>query len=189
MSRAAGVHAVPGPRELLAPLDGFYSREGRPLLVLEPLAPEALPEPARTLLVHHRDMTGTLERHHGGTIHLQVLSGRRDGDSYWRESVLRLDGTEEPVEFGAIHIHLGRFPEPWRRQILEEHRPLGGILNASGMPYSSRPAGYFRVAADAFIADALGARPGEWLHGRRNTLRNAAGEPLAEIVEILAPGP
>ena len=187
MSPAARLGTAPAPRELLAPLDGFYARAGRPPLELEPLPAAALPEPARTLLVHHRDMTGTLERHHGGTIHLRVLSGRQDGDSYWRESVLRLDGSERPVEFGAIHIHLDRFPEAARAQILEEHRPLGGILNAGGIPYSSRPAGYFRVAADPFIAEALGARPGERLHGRRDTLRNAAGEPLAEIVEILAP--
>lgn len=174
-------------RELLGPLDGFYQRAGRALLEFEPLAAAELPEPARSLLVHHRDMTRTLEQFHRGTIRLRVLSSHRSGPDYWRESALLLDGAGRPVEFGAIHINLDRFLEPWRTLVLEEHRPLGGILNASGLPYSSRPAGYFRVAADSFMAGALDATPGGWLFGRRNTLRDAAGNPLAEIVEILPP--
>lgn len=178
---------VTSSRALVGPLDGFYRREGRALLEFEPLAAAEVPEPARSLLVHHRDMTRSLEQFHRGTIHLRVLSSHRTGPDYWRESVLLLDGSDLPVEFGAIHINLERFLEPWRTLILEELRPLGGILNASGLPYSSRPAGYFRVAADSFIAAALAARPGQRLYGRRNTLRDAAGNPLAEIVEILPP--
>ncbi|MFN0067280.1 MAG: hypothetical protein ACKVYV_06545 [Limisphaerales bacterium] len=173
---------------MLAPLDGFYHRAGRPLLAFEPRQESALPEPARSLLVHDRDMTRTLEQFHRGTIHLQVLSSHRADAGYWRESVLRLDGSGCPVEFGAIHIHLDRFQDPWRRLILQEHLPLGGILNASGLPYSSRPAGYFRVVADSFMAESLGARAGGPLYGRRNTLRDLQGSPLAEIVEILPPG-
>jgi chorismate-pyruvate lyase len=186
---AAAPPATAGPpsRELLAPLDGFYRRAGRPLLAFEPRPEPGLPEPARSLLVHDRDMTRTLEQFHRGTIHLRVLSSRQAGADYWRESVLRLDGSGQPVEFGAIHIHLDRFQDPCRRLILEEQLPLGGILNSSGLPYSSRPAGYFRVIADAFMAGALDARAGEPLYGRRNTLRDAQGRPLAEIVEILPP--
>lgn len=184
---AQSVTAPPPSRELLEPLDGFYRRAGRPLLQFEPRLESGLPEPARSLLVHERDMTRTLEQFHRAAIHLRVLSSHQAGAGYWRESVLRLDGSDRPVEFGAIHIHLDRFPEPWRGRILEEHRPLGGILNASGLPYSSRPAGYFRVIADSFMAEALDARAGEPLYGRRNTLRDAHSRPLAEIVEILPP--
>lgn len=174
---------------LLAPLRGHYVSAGRRLPRWEQVDPAEIPEPQRSLLVHERDMTRTLEQFHRDKIHLRVLSSRRDGESYWRESALELDGSGQVVEYGAIQIFLDRFSEPWRSQILGEHLPLGGILNESGMPYTSRPSGYFRCEPDEFIRAAL--RLGEVsvpaLYGRQNTLTGADGRPLAEIVEILPP--
>lgn len=173
------------PRSEAHPLDEFYVRAGRALLPFTVVSGDAVPEPYRALLVHERDMTRTLEQHHGGSIHLRVLSSHHAGDAYWRESVLELDGSDQPVEFGAIKIHLDRFPEPWRTRILEEHLPLGGILNASGIRYTSRPAAYLRFKPDHFITCALHLERADALHGRQNTLRDLAGRTLAEIIEIL----
>ena len=89
-------------------LEDFHRRHGRPLPQFEILAAEAVPEPERSLLVHDRDMTRTLERHHGDTIHLRVLSRFHEGDVYGRESILQLDRSDRPVEYGAIRIHLDR---------------------------------------------------------------------------------
>lgn len=169
------------------PLDEFFHRQGRPLPAFEVVGADAIPEPYHALLVHERDMTRTLEQFHGAAIHLRVLSRHREAGAYCRESVLELDGSNRPVEFGAIKIHLDRFPEPGRTQILEEHRPLGGILNASGRAYTSRPSAYLRFAADEFIREALHLRNAARLYGRQNTLRDAHGHPLAEIIEILPP--
>jgi chorismate-pyruvate lyase len=167
------------------PLDEFYAEAGRGRPVAEAVPAAAVPEPHRALLVHERDMTRTLEQHHGGRIHLRVLRSWHADGAYWRESVLELDGSGRPVEFGAIKIHLARFAEPWRGQILAEHRPLGGILNASGLAYTSRPTAFLRFAPDAFITAALGSASGRPLYGRQNALRDAAGGVLAEIIEIL----
>lgn len=172
-------------RAAVQPLDEFYLRQQRSLPVFETIPPEAIAEPYRSLLVHERDMTRTLERFHGAPIHLRVLSRHREAGAYCRESVLELDGSNQPVEFGAIKIHLDRFPEPGRTRILEEHRPLGGILNASGRAYTSRPTAYLRFTADDFITQALGITQPAFLFGRQNTLRDSAGHVLAEIIEIL----
>lgn len=174
-------------RSQVHPLDEFYLRDGRALLDFATVPAAEVPEPYRTLLVHDRDMTRTLEQFHGGVIHLRVLSSYHEGDAYWRESVLELDGSDRPVEFGAIKIHLNRFPEPWRSQILAEHLPLGGILNASGIAYTSRPTAFLRFQADDFIGRAFGLTGPAALYGRQNTLREAAGNVLAEIIEILPP--
>lgn len=181
--------AAPSRTISLAPLRGLCARAGRPLPEWDAVSPDDVPEPQRTLLVHARDMTRTLEQFHRGTIVLRVLASGRTGSEYWRESALRIEGTGQVVEFGAIQIFLDRFPEPWRSLILEEHRPLGGILNASGIPYASAPSGYFRCRPDAFIRSALGLPDAAvgWLYGRQNTLSGADGLPLAEIVEILPP--
>ncbi|MBL9173653.1 MAG: hypothetical protein JNL10_08980 [Verrucomicrobiales bacterium] len=175
------------PTSAIQPLDEFYRRQQRALPAFDVIPADALPEPQRSLLVHNRDMTRTLEQFHGAPIHLRVLSRHRDGNAYWRESALELDGTNRPVEFGAIKIHLDRFPEPGRSQILDEHRPLGGILNASGRPYTSRPTAYLAFEADDFIARALNFSGPAMLFGRQNTLRDADGAILAEIIEILPP--
>ncbi|MCW5557026.1 MAG: hypothetical protein KIT22_04190 [Verrucomicrobiae bacterium] len=178
--------AVPATNPI-HPLDEFFRRQGRPLPAFEVVAPDAIPDPYHALLVHERDMTRTLEYFHKAAIHLRVLSRHREAGAYCRESVLELDGSNRPVEFGAIKIHLDRFPEPGRTEILEERRPLGGILNASGRAYTSRPSAYLRFAADEFIRGALLLSHAASLYGRQNTLRDAEGQPLAEIIEILPP--
>ena len=172
---------------LAHPLDEFYAAMGLSLPPLEEVHGEAMPEPYKRLLVHHSDMTPTLEEFHDRDIHLRILGRRRRADSYFREVVLLLDGTDQAVEFGAIKIHLTRFSARARRQILEEVRPLGHIMEECGVKHSSRPKAYLRLASDRFINEALGLTGANVLYGRRNTLLDPRERPLAEIVEILPP--
>ena len=138
-------HRPSAERSPVHPLDDFYAWNQRPLIPYEVISPAEMPEPARSLLVHERDMTRTLEQFHLGSLHLRVISRRRNEESYWRESVLELDGSNQPVEFGAIRIDLSRFAEPWRSRILEEHLPLGGISTpaASGTRAAPPPTSAF----------------------------------------------
>ena len=170
---------------LVHPLDEFYQQMGLALPPLQQVDGEAVPRPYKQLLVHHDDMTPTLEKYYGRDIHLRLLSRRRKGSSYFREVVLLLDGTDQPVEFGAIKIYLDRFGAEARRQILEE--PLGRILQECGVKHSSRPRAFLRLASDHFINDALQLTGANVLFGRRNTLFDPQERPLAEIVEILPP--
>ena len=132
-------------------------------------------------------MTSTLEQFHGRPIHLEVVSIEIHGNVLHREVVLVLDETHEAVEFGATRVHLDRFPEPWRGLILAGERPLGGILNAWGIAYRSRPSAFFRTGGDERIRSALGLPGSVSLYGRRNTLSDPEGLPLADILEILPP--
>lgn len=176
------------PASVLSPLAEYHLKVGRPLPRGQSVPSTEIPEPYRALLVHERDMTRTLEQFHGRRIHLEVLNRALGGDgTYWREVVLRLDGTNAPVEFGAIVIYLDRFPEPWRSRILEERLPLGALLNASGLVYFSKPSAYLQFECDGFVRQIFGLQGTPTLFGRRNTLRDASGQPLAEIVEILPP--
>ena len=154
---------------------------------IERVAGEKMPEPHKTLLVHDNDMTSTLEKFHGGKIHLAVARRQQDGSFYFREVVLVLSGSEKPVEFGAIKINLALFePEP-RKLILEERLPLGRILHDYSVPYTSHPQAFLRIQSDDFINRELQLQESRWLYGRRNTLTNPKNESLAEIVEILPP--
>ena len=189
---ASAASAAKPMRPLLHPLDDFYAREGRTLPPVTEIDGLAMPEPYRSLLVHDNDMTSTLEKFYSQALHIEVHSRCREGvgdgqDFYGRELILAGDGLERPVEFGAIQIRLDLVPPAVREEILAERRPLGGILNAADVKYSSHPAGFLRFASDAFINQMLKLSGAHILHGRRNTLFDAKGEPLAEIVEILPP--
>ena len=133
------IAATSSNQSIAYPLDEFYARTGLVLPPLDQVDGEAVPEPYKSLLVHERDMTSTLEGFHKAGIHLRLVSRQRRGDDYFREVVLVLDGTETPVEFVAIRIDLARFPEPAREAILKELFPLGHILKDCAIEYQSRP--------------------------------------------------
>jgi chorismate-pyruvate lyase len=176
-----------GIQSIAYPLDEFYARSGLTLPPLDQIDGEAVPEPYKSLLVHDRDMTSTLEDFHGAGVHLRLLGRERNGADYFREVLLVLDGSERPVEFGAIQIHLARFPAAAQREILEERYPLGHVLKDHNIPFLSRPQAFLRIASDKLINALLGLYGAHVLYGRRNTLLTPAGESLAEIVEILPP--
>ncbi len=169
------------------PLDEFYLAAGLPLPLIEPVPGEAVPEPFRSLLVHERDMTPTLEQFHGRDIHLEVLRSYVRGDFYFREVVLRLDGTEQAVEFGGNRISLALFPPRAQRLILEEHMPLGRILKECAIAHINHPKAFLRVEADDLIKRSLRLNGRPVLYGRCNLMVDPQNRPLSQIVEILPP--
>jgi chorismate-pyruvate lyase len=169
------------------PLDEFYARSGRELPPIKRLLPTEVPEPYQALLVHQSDMTSTLENFHRGRIHLDVVGRDRTNGNYFREVVLRLDGSNKPVEFGAIKINLQLFPQPAQERILQERHPLGRILKECGITYHSRPRAFLRIVSDSLMNQLLDLPQAQPLYGRRNTLFDAQDRHLADIVEILPP--
>lgn len=169
------------------PLDEFYARAGLPMPPLEIIDGQLLPEPQKTLLVHQNDMTSTLEKFHRRGVHLEVLGRRHEGDAYFREVLLRLDDTDQPVEFSAIRINLALFGPEARDEILRERKPLARILADHRIPQCSRPSAYLRLESDSLINGILGLSGTQVLYGRRDTLLDPQGRPLAEVVEILPP--
>lgn len=165
----------------------MYAARGETLPNIARVTPEEMPEPARTLLVHTSDMTSTLENFYGDKLRVSVLGSRTVGHEYFRGVALRLQGSGRPVEFGATKVNLNLLPLEAQQEILREEQPLGRILAIFAVGFASRPAGYLRVASDAFINRTLNLSAPHTLYGRRNTLWDAWDRPLAEIVEILPP--
>ena len=172
---------MPAMREL-APLAVF-----RPLPRIDRIEAADLPPPYRALLDHARDMTSTLEAFHKGRIELRVLNSSMNHSRYQREVLLMLEHSKMPVEHGAIQIVLDAFPPAGQKLILEGRRPLGAILEACAIDYTSRPSAFLRVESDEAIGRALNLPKGRALFGRCNTLSDGKGRVLAEIVEILPP--
>lgn len=180
---------VPTALPIAYPLDDFYAQQGLVLPPIDAVEGKDVPQHYKTLLVHADDMTPTLEKFHGAQVHLTVMRRQQRGDFYFREVVLSLDGSNRPVEFGAIKMNLTLFSAAARKLILEEREPLGHILRDCAVAHASRPKAYLRVESDEFINRALQITGRHTLYGRRNTHFDTQNRPLAEIVEILPPEP
>jgi len=128
-------------------------------------------------------MTSTLSRFHGGEVELEVFQEPSDEDCYVREVLLKVGG--KPVEYGLIRIYLENFPDEIRKEILEAGKPLGAILNESGLRYSSRPGGFLKISGETFCPDFFPSAGSKFLFGRYNTLLNEDQRVLARIIEIL----
>jgi hypothetical protein len=172
---------------LLMPLHFFYERDQRRLPAVEFVPPSAMPANERELLVHDHDMTSALVEYHRSPIDLQVVRREMSADYLLRLVVLTRRELPVPVEFGAIGIRLESFEPALRAEIEEGRKPLGGLLAEYQVRYLSQPHAYFKVPADAFIADLLAEPEGTILWGRCNSLALPDGEVFADIVEILPP--
>lgn len=176
------------PDSFFYPLSEFYSRAKLSPPHIEAISGSDVPEPYRQLLVHNTDMTPTLEQFHNSRIHLELLGRDRRGSFYYREVVLRLDHDEKPVEFGAIKVFLGQFPESAQEQILLEQVPMGRVLKECNVRHQTEAKHFLRIQPDALILKALEIETPVALYGRKAVISDLHGHPLSEIVEILPPG-
>src|ERR1700704_80374 len=113
---------------LFYPLNEFYDQLGLPLPAVVRVDGSDVPEPYRSLLVHDRDMTPTLEEAYSSAIELRVLAYSRRGNVFSRQIVLIPEGGARVVVFGAIKIYLEYFHAEAKRLVLERKQPLGTIL-------------------------------------------------------------
>ena len=172
---------------VLEPLQAFYAEAGRALPAIEAIDSDATPEPYRTLLVHHRDMTSALEAFHSQPIALQPRVMHRRDDLLSREVLLVGERDGRPVEYGAITIELSAFPEAAQAEVIEAKRPLGAILHDYGIAHRSEPSAFLRVVPDEHMRTVLHMNGCDRLYGRCNVLRRDDHAVLARVVEILPP--
>lgn len=173
--------------EVLYPLTLFRRNGGAALADCEIIEGSAVPEPYRSLLVHHGDMTSRLEAFHGGSIVLEVLHREHTPSAYRREVVLHIRETGTPVEYGAIEINLDAFTGELRDLIVQAELPLGGLLNRFRVKYRSEPRAFLRLGADLVMRDHFGMPEADHFYGRSNLLLDDSGRTLARIVELLRP--
>jgi chorismate-pyruvate lyase len=169
---------------LLFPLDVVYARSGVELPGVRPIAPDDIPLPYRSLLVHTSDMTLTLERHFGGRVALRPLATFASGPWYFRRVLLAQEYSGRPVEMGAIRIKVGAFADRIRRQVLRNEIPLGRLLRDGGVNYESRPKAFLAVTPNPEMMGVFWMREPRTLYGRRTEMIHD-GVKIGDIVEVL----
>ena len=171
-------------RGLLYPLDLVYERAGIAAPEAAEVAPEQIPLPYRSLLVHRDDMTPTLERHFGGRVVLRPLSVFRSGRSYFRRVLLVSEYAGQPVEMGAIRMELDAFDAPIRRKILENEIPFGRVVRDGRFDCRSEPTAFLAVKPNPEMMGVFWMREPSTLYGRRTRIVRR-GAVIGDIVEIL----
>jgi chorismate-pyruvate lyase len=149
------------------------------------IPPQEVPQPYQKLLVHDHDMTSELADFHGDSISLTVLHSQLNDPIYLREVTLHTATTGATVEYGLIQILLDSFPPDLRPRILAGDTPLGTILTSSGLPFRSKPQGFFTVPAQELDSIFPPSPTGKILFGRYNHLVAGESTIFARILEIL----
>ncbi len=151
-----------------------------------PVAPEEMPEPYRSLLVHTHHMTVTVEGFYGQPVTVAVLDHVRCGDVYGRKILLSLKETGEVVQFGMIEVDLAALSESVRAEIVAGKTPLGRVLIENDVLRSIRPLGFYRVELDAAMCTWFGLKEPQTTYGRLGVIFTG-DRPAIEVLEILAP--
>lgn len=175
---------MPSSQGLLYPLDVLYARAGVAAPDVMITSAARIPSPYRGLLVHHNEMTATLERHFGGPVTVRVLSTFSRGRSYFRRVVLVLKSTGRPVAMGGVRLRLDAFSRTIRAQILAEQVPLGRVLNEAGVPYESRPLAFLHMTPNADMMAVFWMPRAKTIYGRRTRVMLGSKQ-IGDIVEVL----
>ena len=179
-----GRSSRPNQSGLLYPLDLVYTRAGVEMPMVKVVAPEKIPQPYQSLLVHDTDMTLTLERHFGDRVTLRPLSTFTSGRSYFRRVLLVQEYSGRPVEMGAIRMRLDVFSQRLRSKILRNTIPLGRLLRDGRFQYRSHVKSYLKVTPNSEMMGVFWMREPRELYGRRTEVFHRDMK-IGDIVEVL----
>jgi hypothetical protein len=170
--------------DLLALLSLFPSADD--IAGHQTVAPEAVPQPYRDLLVHPHHMTVTVEAHHGDEVRTRILNVHRDGDSYARRILLELKGSGRVVQYGIVRVNLALCAPAVRDEIVAGQKPFGRILIDHDVMRRIEPTEFLQIVPGPNMVGWFGLARPEPTYGRL-ALIHCDERPAVELVEIVIP--
>ena len=167
-------------------LAGLFFSNLAELGSFEEVLVENTPEPYRQLLAHHEHMTVSVERFHGCPVDVKVLDTLRDGEFYSRKIVLHRQSDGAVVLFGIPRINLLLLGDDVRREILDEHTPLGRVLIEHNIMREVQLASLYRIAPGPGLCRLLQLAHPRTTYGRTAFIY-LDGYLAVELLEIVAP--
>lgn len=163
--------------------------DGLPLTSHVEHIPSALtPEPYKSLLVHDKHMTVTMESYHGCAVDVRVLEERLDGDDYCRKILLLKSGTQTVVQFGIVRLHLHFVSPAVRDEILAGNIPLGRVLINHDVLRQIDLGAILKITPGPQMIEHFHCQPGEITYGRLATIF-CDQKPAIDLFEVSAPLP
>lgn len=182
---------------MTAPSDDGAQNRGRELVEvfhssvdhfgeLRPILPEQLPKSARALLDHTSHMTVAMERFHGSPVGLRVVQRTDALTGYYAREILLHLADGRVVQHGIVRIDLERLPPDVAAAIRNESTPLGRILLDAGLHCDVHDVQLLSIATGPWLAKLFQAPSNATTFGRVARI-GLAGQPVIELLEILAP--
>jgi hypothetical protein len=172
------------PQEALAELCAGFTRTQNLVFDCEEITPEEMPQPFRQLLVHDRHMTRTLVAYYKSPLDLHVQEMHKVGNLYSRKIFLCPSETKGVVEHGLVRLDLKYMPELVKREILQEHAPLGAIMINHDIHQRIQARWYLRFPPDSSLLQWVDCQIPGPLYGRLGTIY-CDDEPVIEVLEIV----
>lgn len=172
------------PQEALAELCSGFVGSHQLRHDCQAVAPDDIPQPFRTLLVHEKHMTLTLTAHYGAFLELNVREMHYEGSLYSRKISLTIPRDHEVVEYGLIRLDLRYVPQTVWPEIFQQRTPMGELLLRHNILQRVQPKWFLRLEAQSSVLSWIGAKTACPLFGRLGTIY-CNGEPAVEVLEIV----
>ena len=178
------IDALADPHATLAALgEGFFDDDAW-LRGCEQMNSADLPEGSRSLLVHSRHMTATLNAHYEQSVELRVLSLHDEPKAYRRKILLTVDAGARVVEFGIVRLHLEALPAAARKEVQARKLPLGEIFAKHDVLTRVVPCWYLRFSPPSPIVQYFAPQPPTEAYGRLGVI-HCDGQPAVELLEVV----
>lgn len=175
------------PLDELKRLTSLFPEEQPLIRAAEHVPGSLVPEPYRTMLVHERHMTVTMEKYHECSVDVHVLDRTTDeGGIYGRKIILTKEGTDVPVQFGIVRFDFQFVTDAVREQILSEAIPLGRVLINHNVLRHIDLGAIVKVTAGPALARYLHMEAGAETYGRLATIF-CNKRPAVDLFEVSAP--
>ena len=166
---------------------GLFPGDGLSLDDFQPVDAAEVPDPYRTLLVHHEHMTVTLEERYGTKVHLFVLDRKHDRKAYARKLILRAGAGGPVILAGIMRIRLDVCGPEARDRIISESAPPGRILIEQGFLRSIENLAFFRVRVGEALRRLFEASGRATFTYCRTAGISLEGAPAVELLEMVSP--
>jgi hypothetical protein len=175
------------PLDELSRLTSLFPGE-KPLIATAEHVPGSLvPEPYKSMLVHDRHMTVTMEKYHECSVDVHVLDRTTDEQGiYGRKIILTRQGTDVPVQFGIVRFDFQYVTDAVRQEILSERIPLGRVLINHNVLRHIDLGAIVKVTAGPGLAQYLQMETGQTTYGRLATIF-CNKRPAVDLLEISTP--
>jgi chorismate-pyruvate lyase len=170
----------------LSTLVGLFYNSPADLGQFKQAAPETLPEPYQSLLVHNHHMTVTMEAFHNSPVKVRVLQAKRDGDHYMRRILLARETDQHVVQFGIVRLNFEFLSQAVQEEIESQAAPLGRILIKHDVLRQIELIALWHVQPGPDLCQLFGVCADQFTYGR-TAIIHCNGQPAVELLEISAP--
>ncbi len=174
------------PHEELKSLASLFPGGDDLFAKTEHVASAMTPEPYKSLLVHEKHMTVTMESYHKSPVGVRILDRHQNNDVYCRKIILVKDGTDEVVQFGIVRFNFEYVTKRVRDEILQGDIPLGRVLINHNVLRHIDLGAILRITSGTGLMEAFGQQEPFVTYGRLATIF-CNQQPALDLLEISAP--